>query len=162
MVVLLAEFVPVNLDLLLLMENANKEAQLYQLPIAPTVPSVPVIPSVPSVPSTPTIPSQAATSSTPIQPVTLTQPIQSNISQPTVPVQPVQPTIPSQPATPIQPTVPISAPIKCPDNAFYNGNECVCDVGFIFVKGKCQVPAIPSAIPSYIAFPANLVMTLQL
>jgi len=131
------------------------------VPINPTVPSVPVIPSVPSVPSTPTIPSQPATPSTPVQPVTPTQPIQPTISQPTVPAQPVQPTVPVQPvqptipAAPIQPTVPISAPINCPDNAFYNGNECVCDVGFIFVKGKCQVPAIPSAIPSYIAFPSK-------
>jgi hypothetical protein len=33
MVVLLAEFAPANSDLLSLMEDANKEAQLYQLPL---------------------------------------------------------------------------------------------------------------------------------
>jgi hypothetical protein len=53
------------------------------------------------------------------------------------------------------PTViaPAPAPTSCPVNAFFNGNECVCDVGFVYLKGKCQAPNLPVTVPIIIAYP---------
>lgn len=46
-------------------------------------------------------------------------------------------------------------PISCPYNAYYNGNECVCEVGFVWLKEKCQVPAVPSFTPTTINPPPS-------
>lgn len=35
----------------------------------------------------------------------------------------------------------------CPANAFFNGNECVCEVGFGYINGQCTALTIGSAIP---------------
>jgi hypothetical protein len=48
-----------------------------------------------------------------------------------------------------------SAPPSCPANAFYNGNECVCDVGFVWVSNRCQAPVIPTSIPTIILNPGQ-------
>ena len=93
----------------------------------------------------------------------------SSASSVTVPAAPSTPVVISAPAAPVvisTPTAPVvtiapspspsvnSVP-SCPENAFYNGNECVCDVGYVFLKGKCQVPSIPTTVPVIIAYPGQ-------
>ena len=36
---------------------------------------------------------------------------------------------------------------KCPDNSFFNGYECVCEVGYGFIGGKCIALSIIQPIP---------------
>ena len=48
---------------------------------------------------------------------------------------------------------PVSVPVSCAVNAFFNGNECVCDVGFVFVNNRCQAPNLPVTVPIIIAYP---------
>lgn len=57
---------------------------------------------------------------------------------------------------PTSPPIAISAPPaapSCPPNAFFNGDECVCDVGFVWMTGKCQAPVIQTSIPTIILNP---------
>lgn len=41
----------------------------------------------------------------------------------------------------------------CFANSYWNGNECVCEVGFVFVNGKCETPNIAVSIPVIVTFP---------
>ena len=36
---------------------------------------------------------------------------------------------------------------KCPDNSFFNGYECVCEVGYGYIGGKCIALSIIQPIP---------------
>ena len=40
-----------------------------------------------------------------------------------------------QTSTPAQQTPQQVSPPQCPDNSYFNGNECVCEVGFVFADG---------------------------
>lgn len=77
----------------------------------------------------------------------------------TVPSSVLYNTIPvSQPDAPIAPPLyglnqSSLPPRSCPTNAFFNGNECVCDVGYVWITGKCQAPVIPASIPTLILNP---------
>jgi hypothetical protein len=51
-------------------------------------------------------------------------------------------------STPVEPT-----PVACTQNAFWNGNECVCEIGYIWTNGKCQVINVPRSVPVIIAYP---------
>ena len=33
----------------------------------------------------------------------------------------------------------VTNPADCPDNSFHNGVECVCEVGYAFISGRCQL-----------------------
>ena len=54
-----------------------------------------------------------------------------------------------------EPTVVTPPSQSCAENAFFNGHECVCEVGYVFVDGKCVVPTIPVAVPIMISYPGN-------
>lgn len=67
----------------------------------------------------------------------------SPIPTPTVPV--TAPTVPV--------TTAVSTPEKCLDNAYWNGNECVCEVGYVYANGKCQIPNIALSVPVIVIYP---------
>jgi len=105
---------------------------------------------------------------------TETVPTTINIVTPSVPTTPSAPTttrMPSAPSTPSMPSVPstptnvVSTPVpssvqpivntNCPLNAYYNGNECVCNVGYAFISGRCQKLTIAPTVPLVINYPTN-------
>ena len=64
----------------------------------------------------------------------------------------------SQSATTNTQSITASATRTCPTGAFFNGNECVCDVGYGYVNGQCLAySAIP--IPVIINLPQTVATT---
>lgn len=35
----------------------------------------------------------------------------------------------------------------CPERSYFNQIECVCEVGFVYINGKCRTPSIPTITP---------------
>ena len=61
--------------------------------------------------------------------------------------------MPPQPeGQPKTPTVTVVSK-DCPENSYFNGNECVCEVGYVFMEGECKVPNIAVSIPVIVTYP---------
>ena len=66
-----------------------------------------------------------------------------------IPVSQIPQTIKSQTQAPQSP---VSSIVKgnCSENSFFNGHECVCEVGYGFTGRKCVVLSISQPIPIFI------------
>jgi hypothetical protein len=86
----------------------------------------------------------------PAKPTAATATTVSVISVPTAPTTVINSTI-SVISTPSAPV--LFQPTACPANAYFNGNECECEVGFVYRSGKCQVPNVPIKPVIVISYP---------
>jgi len=59
--------------------------------------------------------------------------------------------------TPVTPVVPVVPSVTCPKNSYFNGNECVCEVGFVFVNGACSASKSSISVPIIITYPLSKV-----
>ncbi len=49
----------------------------------------------------------------------------------------------------------VNTNIVCPENSFYNGVECVCNVGYVYKNDKCRAADASISAPINIGKPAN-------
>jgi len=61
------------------------------------------------------------------------------------PAAPAAPVAPVTPAPVAKPPVVLFSPV-CPPNSSFVGNECACDAGYVYLNGRCTLPAAP-AVP---------------